>query len=82
MQTWIDKDDFFAPIIVATNSFHMFNVNELEDGMGQLVDLGVEVQDVFTIMWKTSKPLNKNFKVKIKVLILKFLFKVRIKVLI
>jgi len=28
----------------------MFNVNELEDGMGQLVDLGVEVQDVFSIM--------------------------------
>jgi hypothetical protein len=34
----------------------MFNVNELEDGMGQLVDLGVEVQDVFSIMWKTPKP--------------------------
>jgi len=28
----------------------MFNVNELKDGMGQSVDLGVEIQDMFTIM--------------------------------
>jgi hypothetical protein len=34
----------------ATNSFHMFNANELDKGVGQSMDLGVRVWDVFAIM--------------------------------
>jgi hypothetical protein len=35
------------------NSFHMFKANELEEGVGQSMDLGVGVRDVFTTMWAT-----------------------------
>ncbi len=34
----------------ATSSFHMFNVNELDKGVGQSMDLGVGVWDMFAIM--------------------------------
>jgi hypothetical protein len=43
----------FACAIVGANSFHMFNANELEEGVSQSLDLGVGVQDVFTIMQAT-----------------------------
>jgi len=33
-----------------TSSFHMFNANELDKGVGQSMDLGVGVWDVFAIM--------------------------------
>jgi hypothetical protein len=33
----------FVAIVVDVNSFDMFNANELEEGVGHLVDLGVEV---------------------------------------
>jgi hypothetical protein len=33
----------FVIIVVATNSFDMFNADELEEGVGHLMDLGVEV---------------------------------------
>jgi hypothetical protein len=33
----------FATINIVANSFDMFNANELEKGVGHLVDLGVEV---------------------------------------
>ncbi len=36
----------FATINIVANSFDMFNANELEKGVGHLVDLGVEVWDV------------------------------------
>lgn len=34
----------------ATSSFHMFNANELDKGVGQSMDLGAGVWDVFAIM--------------------------------
>jgi hypothetical protein len=33
----------------------MFNANELEEGACHLVDLGVEVRDVLTIIWATPR---------------------------
>jgi len=33
----------FVVIVVAANSFDMFNANELEKGVGHLVDLAMEV---------------------------------------
>jgi hypothetical protein len=51
---------FFTIVVVTTNSFHMFNGNELAKVVSQLVDLGVRVLDVFTNMrttWRLFKTL-------------------------
>ncbi len=34
----------FACAIVVFNLFHMFNANELEDNVGWLIDIGVDVE--------------------------------------
>jgi len=47
----------FAHILVVTNSFQMFNANELNKGAGQWVDPSVGVQDVFIIMWAMPRLL-------------------------
>ncbi|CAK9213781.1 unnamed protein product [Sphagnum troendelagicum] len=41
----------FACAIIGANSFHMFNTNELKEGVGQSMDPSVGVQDVFATMW-------------------------------
>jgi hypothetical protein len=43
----------FACVVVVTNSFNMFNANELEEGVGQLVDLGMGIRDVLIIVRAT-----------------------------
>jgi hypothetical protein len=40
-------------VVVTFNKGTLFNTNELELGVGQLVNQNVGVQDVFTIMRKT-----------------------------
>jgi hypothetical protein len=54
LKTLIEIDNmFFTIVVVTTNSFHMFNGNELAKVVSQLVDLGVRVLDVFTNMRTT-----------------------------
>lgn len=45
----------FCMCIVVANSINMSNVNELEEGASQLVDLGMGVQDVLTTMQGTPR---------------------------
>jgi hypothetical protein len=45
----------FACAFVVANSFNMFNVNELEEGASQSMDLGMGVQDVFATMQATPR---------------------------
>jgi len=44
------KQCAFAVVIIAANSVDMFNADELEEGIGHLVDSSVGVRDVFIIM--------------------------------
>lgn len=45
----------FVVIIVVANSFFMFNVDELEKGMGPPMDSSMGIQDVFITMQTTLK---------------------------
>ncbi len=47
----------FACVLVAANSFQVFNANELNKGAGQWVDPCVGVQDVLIIMWAMPRLL-------------------------
>jgi hypothetical protein len=53
-QLFVDMDRqrecAFACAIVVANLFGMFNDNELEEGVGLALDLGVGIQDVFVTM--------------------------------
>ncbi len=42
-------------VIVVANSFNMFNANELKEGVGHSMDLGVGVRDVLAIMQATPR---------------------------
>ncbi len=53
----------------ATSSFHMFNANELDKGVGQSMDLGVGVWDVFVIMGAMPTWL---FKILINFILVEF----------
>jgi len=53
----------------ATSSFHMFNANELDKGVGQSMDLGVGVWDVLVIMGAMQTWL---FKILINFILVEF----------
>jgi hypothetical protein len=53
----------------ATSSFHMFNANELDKGIGQSMDLGVGVWDVLAIMGAMQTWL---FKILINFILVEF----------
>jgi hypothetical protein len=44
------KQCAFVAIVIIANSFDMFNVNELEEGVGHSMDSSVGVWDVFIII--------------------------------
>ncbi len=58
----------FAAIVIATNSYDMFNVNELKEGARHLANLGVGVQDVLATMQATPR----LFKILINFTLAKF----------
>ncbi len=45
----------FACAFVVANSFNMSNVNELEEGVRQSMDLGMGIQDVLVTMQATPR---------------------------
>jgi hypothetical protein len=45
----------FASAFVVAKSFNMSNVNELEEGASQSVDLGMGVQDMLATMQATPR---------------------------
>jgi hypothetical protein len=49
------RQSAFACAIVGANSFHMFNANELEEGVSESMDLVVGVRDVLTTMQATPE---------------------------
>jgi hypothetical protein len=67
-QLFVDMDRqrqcAFACAIVVANLSDMFNDNELEEGVGMLVNLGVGIQDVFVTMQAMPRLLKTltNFK--------------------
>ncbi len=45
----------FVIAVVATNSFDMFNANELEEGVGHLMYSSVGVRNALATMWATLR---------------------------